>query len=274
MDPYIYSPVVNDLVEALNRQELVFPFDWQEWSEQAQQLVNDPDLLAQADLETVRKLLTTHARCERFVSGHLAKMLDSGHIMAILKRLKQLRSAMSSTQTQNSVWFTRVQIIQGDITQQAVDAIVNAANESLLGGGVDGAIHRAAGPQLLAACRTLKGCATGEAKITQGYNLPAKWVIHTVGPIWHGGDHQEDALLAQCYRNSLALAQKQGIRSLAFPAISTGVYRFPLERATWIAVTEVKQFLSSYSLIEEVRFVCFGGQAYQCYLKTLKELND
>lgn len=182
---------------------------------------------------------------------------------------------MSSTSSRDSFWSDRVQVVQGDITQQAVDAIVNAANESLLGGGgVDGAIHRAAGPQLLAECRTLKGCGTGEAKITQGYRLPARWVNHTVGPVWRGGEHQEDVLLAQCYRNSLALAQKQGIRSLAFPAISTGVYRFPLERATRIAVTEVKHFLSSHPSIEEVRFVCFGEQAYHCYLKTLKELED
>jgi O-acetyl-ADP-ribose deacetylase len=273
MDPYVYSSEVSAFIRSLYREGFVIDFNWPKWSEQAKQLVDHPDLLAKADLDSLRKLLTAHVRAERFVSGHLAKMLDSGHIVTILKRLKQLRVAMSSTQTQSSDWSDRVRVVQGDITQQVVDAIVNAANESLLGGGgVDGAIHRAAGPQLLAECHTLKGCAAGEAKITQGYRLPAKWVIHTVGPVWQGGDHQEDKLLAQCYRNSLALAQHQGIRSLAFPAISTGVYRFPLERATRIAVTEVKQFLSSHPSIAEVRFVCFGEPAHQCYLKTLKEL--
>jgi O-acetyl-ADP-ribose deacetylase (regulator of RNase III) len=139
----------------------------------------------------------------------------------------------------------RISLDQGDITRWRVDAIVNAANSSLL--GVDGAIHRAAGPQLLEECRGLGGCPTGQAKITQGYNLPAQWVIHTVGPIWSGGDNNEDELLAQCYRNSLALAREHDIRSIAFPAISTGVYSFPLERAARIALTEVKYFLDQDS---------------------------
>ncbi|HEY9735246.1 MAG TPA: O-acetyl-ADP-ribose deacetylase [Trichocoleus sp.] len=169
-------------------------------------------------------------------------------------------------------WKQRVQVIQGDITRQQVDAVVNAANESLLGGGgVDGAIHRAAGPELLAECRTLCGCPTGQAKITRGYNLPAKWVIHTVGPVWRGGQHSEDELLAQCYSNSLALAAGHSLRSIAFPAISAGVYRFPLERATGIAVAQVKAFLDNNSAFEQVRFICFSNQAYECYLSTLSE---
>jgi O-acetyl-ADP-ribose deacetylase (regulator of RNase III) len=165
----------------------------------------------------------------------------------------------------------RITIVEGDITQQRVDAIVNAANSSLLGGGgVDGAIHRAAGPELLAECRTLGGCPTGQAKITRGYRLPAKWVIHTVGPIWHGGDRGEDELLASCYRNSLDLAVGHGVRTVAFPAISTGVYGFPLERATKIAVAEVTRFLADDSSIERVIFVCFGRHAYEVYSQAIK----
>lgn len=160
----------------------------------------------------------------------------------------------------------KIQVIQGDITKQQVDAIVNAANETLLGGGgVDGAIHRAAGPDLLKECRQLHGCQTGEAKITSGYNLPAKFVIHTVGPVWHGGGDREDELLAQCYRNSLHLALQHDIKTIAFPAISTGVYRFPLDRAARIAVGEVKQFLSANPAIAQVRFVCFGDRVYHTY---------
>jgi len=166
----------------------------------------------------------------------------------------------------------RVEIVEGDITRQQVDAIVNAANNSLLGGGgVDGAIHRAAGPGLLAECRTLGGCATGDAKITRGYNLPARWVIHTVGPVWYGGDHHEDELLASCYRKSLALAESHGIRTIAFPSISTGAYGFPMERAARIALTEIKQFLAKNTTLEKVVLVCFGQRAYKIYLDAMAE---
>ncbi len=166
----------------------------------------------------------------------------------------------------------RIKVVLGDITQQEVDAIVNAANTSLLGGGgVDGAIHRAAGPQLLEECRTLGGCPTGEARITKGYNLPAKWVIHTVGPVWHGGRHGEDELLASCYRNSLALAEKHGIKTIAFPCISTGAYGFPFDRAAKIAIEEVRKFLKWAKAIEKVIFVCFLKRDYECYAQLLKE---
>jgi O-acetyl-ADP-ribose deacetylase len=166
----------------------------------------------------------------------------------------------------------RIAVVEGDITKLEVDAIVNAANESLLGGGgVDGAIHRAAGPKLLAECRTLGGCPTGEAKITNGYKLPAKHVIHTVGPVWHGGKHNEDELLARCYRNALALAEKHGLHSIAFPAISTGVYSFPVDRAAQIAVREVRTFLEKNQTIEKVLLICFGKEAYQCFQQALKE---
>jgi O-acetyl-ADP-ribose deacetylase len=160
----------------------------------------------------------------------------------------------------------RIEIIEGDITKQHVDAIVNAANTTLLGGGgVDGAIHRAAGPRLLEECKTLGGCPTGEARITKGYGLPAKWVIHTVGPVWRDGIHGEDELLANCYRHSLALAGQHDVRTIAFPAISTGVYRFPLERATRIAVRETRNFLNQSKVVEKVIFVCFGKDALPCY---------
>jgi O-acetyl-ADP-ribose deacetylase (regulator of RNase III) len=168
---------------------------------------------------------------------------------------------------------SRISIVEGDITRQTVDAIVNAANTTLLGGGgVDGAIHRAAGPRLLEECRALGGCPTGQAKITKGYDLPAEWVIHTVGPVWRDGSRGEDELLASCYRNSLELAASHAIKSVAFPSISTGAYRFPLDRATRIALTETKQFLGRNTSIERVLFVCFGAAARECYKRTAQEV--
>jgi O-acetyl-ADP-ribose deacetylase (regulator of RNase III) len=165
-----------------------------------------------------------------------------------------------------------IRIIKGDITEQEVDAIVNAANNSLLGGGgVDGAIHRAAGPKLLEECRTLNGCATGEAKITQGYDLPAKWVIHTVGPIWHGGNNDEDKMLAKCYRNCLKLAAEKGIKTIAFPSISTGAYHFPIQRAADIAINEVIDFLEENPVFEKIVFVCFNDETFSNFSRILDE---
>ena len=167
----------------------------------------------------------------------------------------------------------RIAVIQGDITQQRVGALVNAANPSLLGGGgVDGAIHRAAGPELLAECRGLGGCRTGEAKITKGYNLSARWVIHTVGPVWNGGGSREEEILARCYQNCLGLAKEHGIRTIAFPAISTGVYRFPVDLASRIAAREVAAFLKEDVSVEQVNFVCFNDQTYQSYLAETRSM--
>ena len=166
-----------------------------------------------------------------------------------------------------------IEIILGDITKQTADAIVNAANCSLLGGGgVDGAIHRAAGPELLAECRTLNGCETGKAKITRGYRLPAKYVIHTPGPIWHGGGSNEAELLAGCYRSSLELASAHGCKTVDFPSISTGVYRFPLEKAAVIAIGTIKDFLSAHPELERVRMVCFDERTRKVYQAALDSL--
>lgn len=166
----------------------------------------------------------------------------------------------------------RVQIIEGDITKQKVDAIVNAANNSLLGGGgVDGAIHRAAGPELLEETRKIGGCPTGEARVSKGYRLHAKWIIHTVGPVWAGGHKNEETLLAGCYRNSLRAAEDLGIESIAFPAISTGVYGFPMIRATEIALSETKKFLETSKGLTKVVFVCFGNEALKAYRDEYKK---
>lgn len=168
--------------------------------------------------------------------------------------------------------ISQIDFLLGDITEVQVDAIVNAANRSLLGGGgVDGAIHRAAGPELLAACRQLGGCETGRAKITPGFGLPARFVIHTVGPVWRGGDHGEAGLLASCYRESLKLAQENDIGTIAFPAISTGVYGYPLLPATRIAVREVTEFLGRDSTLKQVIFVCYDQRTYDAYQLVFKQ---
>ena len=172
--------------------------------------------------------------------------------------------------------MTRLEVCRGDITKLEVDAIVNAANESLLGGGgVDGAIHRAAGPELLAETRTLGGCPTGEARITKGYRLPARWVIHAVGPVWRGGGADEDELLASAYEHALRLAAAHGVKNIAFPAISTGVYGFPKERAARIAVNTVLRFLHEQEHgLERVIFCCFDESCVKAHERALKEAGE
>jgi O-acetyl-ADP-ribose deacetylase len=169
---------------------------------------------------------------------------------------------------------TRIKIILGDITEQDTNAIVNAANNSLLGGaGVDGAIHRVAGKELLAECRTLNGCETGQAKITRGYKLPAKFVVHTVGPVWLGGNHNEKELLASCYKNCLKLAVENKLKTIAFPSISTGAYRFPPELAADIALAEIMKFLRNNSTIEKVVIVCFSQESYKICKDKFEDLH-
>jgi O-acetyl-ADP-ribose deacetylase (regulator of RNase III) len=171
--------------------------------------------------------------------------------------------------------MSKMDVIQGDITTLKVDAIVNAANTSLLGGGgVDGAIHDAAGPELLEECKTVGPCPAGEARLTRGYQLPAKYVIHTVGPVWHGGDYGEAELLANCYRHSLSLAIRHHIKTIAFPAISTGAYGYPMDEAATIAVEETARFLSCQDASLHVTFVCFDRVAYKAFSSAVQRINE
>jgi O-acetyl-ADP-ribose deacetylase (regulator of RNase III) len=168
-----------------------------------------------------------------------------------------------------------VQVVQGDITRQTVDAIVNAANSSLLGGGgVDGAIHRVAGPQLLEACRAIGGCPPGESRITPGFRLPARFVIHTVGPIWKGGTVNEDEILRRCYRSSTSLAEQHGVRSIAFPAISTGAYGFPERRAARVAIQELRNASQRFENLTDIRVICFSASSFAAYEYAMESLLD
>ena len=213
--------------------------------------------------KTVMALLMGAVRAERFCDGALKAFFEDGTVLKWLERLKEI-DEVGDVSDQN------ISVEKGDITKLTVDAIVNAANKSLLGGGgVDGAIHRAAGRELLAECRTLHGCNTGEAKITKGYKLPAKYVIHTVGPIYSGKD-QDAQDLYNCYWNSLEIARENDIHSIAFPAISTGVYRYPLADATAVAIKAVKEWMSEHSDYSmQVIFTCFDEKTYSCYRENL-----
>jgi O-acetyl-ADP-ribose deacetylase len=247
-----HAPEVSRVVDAIYRRHLVIDFDWGAWQPQAQRLL-DPAAVATATLDQVRRLLTLHVRKERFCEGHLAQVIGSGHVSALLGRLGVLAAELRA-----AAGRTRLRVAEGDLTQVAADAIVNAANRALAGGGgVDGAIHRAAGPELLAACRPLAPCPTGHARLTPGFRLPARWVIHTVGPIWEGGHRHEPALLASAYRASLTLALANGCRSVAFPAISCGAYRYPIRDAAAVAVGTIRAWCDVHPGLDEVILVAY-----------------
>jgi O-acetyl-ADP-ribose deacetylase (regulator of RNase III) len=237
-------------------------FDWTAWrTPDGERFVAAPERIATADATTLQRLATLLVRAERFDEGFFATMVRDGQVRALAERLAVMRADPLAA---------RIAVLEGDITKHAVDAIVNAANSSLLGGGgVDGAIHRGAGPQLLEECRMLNGCKTGQAKATGAYRLPAKAVLHTVGPVWRGGNHDEEALLSSCHRACLELARTRGLRSVSFPAISTGAYRFPMARAAAIAVATVRAVLADAPELE-VHFVCFGADAWDAFASALR----
>lgn len=280
MEPYIYSPEVNQFIQLLYDEGFILhSFDWGIWLEEANSYQVEPERIQSADLVIIQKLMTTHIRSERFKSGHLAQLLDNGHLVALLLRLAaiqdELRASVSQSSPSGGGSVSRMMVVRGDLTQQAVDALVNSTDIAVEAeDGVSGAIFRAAGASLKEECRKLRGCAVGQAKVTAGYELPARWVIHTVGPIWQGGNHQEDELLAQCYRNSLALAALCPIQTIAFPAISTGQHQFPVERAAKIAIATIHECLQTNTTIEKVLLVCLEGEVFDAYIEALKSLGS
>lgn len=280
LNPYIYSSEFENFLQTLYDEGFILPnFDWGVWLDRATQYVEDASALGNADILTLQKLLTTHIKAERFNSGHLAQLIDNAHFLSILYRLADLRQRLATSTSSSTARNGRITALMGDITHQTVDAIVNTTNVTLDAlGSVSSSIHAAAGPGLKDECRKLGGCAVGQAKLTRGFNLPALWVIHTVGPFWQGGSFQEDDLLAQCYRHSLSLAALCPIETIAFPSISTGSRRqqvagFPLERAARIAVTEVCTFLKQNTSLQKVIFVCTDGQVFAVYSQVIKEIN-
>ncbi len=234
------------------------------------------------DGNIIERIPMTAADDDWIRAGRLRKKAEAGDKEAA-KKLKEMENTQMMVVVEDDEddesdkslkdMKAKIHIIKGDITTQQVDAIVNAANNSLLGGGgVDGAIHRAAGKELLEECKTLNGCETGEAKITKGYKLPAKYVIHTVGPVWKGGGSSEEKLLEGCYRNSLRLAVEHSIKTIAFPSISTGVYRYPIEKASKLALRTIHDFLQQHESIEKVVIVCFSQSDYDVYRDNLDML--
>ena len=235
------------------------------------------------DGNIIERIPMTAADDDWIRAGRLRKKAEAGDKEAA-KKLKEMENtqmmvvvmdddeADESEKSQDNMKL-KIDIIKGDITTQHVEAIVNAANNSLLGGGgVDGAIHRVAGQELLEECKTLNGCETGEAKITNGYKLPAKYVIHTVGPVWKGGNKNEEKLLEGCYRNSLKLAVEHNIKTIAFPSISTGVYRYPIEKASKVALKTISDFLQQNESVKKVVIVCFSQNDYDVYRDNLDML--
>jgi len=274
LEPCIYSNEMNGFLQALHDEGVILlSFNWGVWLEEANEYVNDEDLLRHADLLTIQKLLTTQVRAERFNSGNLAELIDNGHLVDILRRLAVLRAGMNASPTDLPGASPRLTATRGDIAQQPVDAIVNSTTVTLdVEGTVSEAIHTAAGPGLKEECRKLKSCAVGQAKLTHGHHLAANWVIHTVAPVWQGGTHQEEEMLAQCYRNCLALATLCPIETLAFPAIGTGSHAFPLDIAARIAIAEVDRFLDKNISLEKIIFVCHSATVFDTYCRALKAL--
>jgi O-acetyl-ADP-ribose deacetylase (regulator of RNase III) len=273
LDPCTYSNEVAGFIQTLYDEGFILStFDWGMWLDTANEFVNHSELIEVADLLTLQKLLTTHIRAERFNSGHVAQLIENGHISKVLQRLAALRESMAAT-TATIKGISRITIVQGDITQQHTDAIVNTTNIALeIRGEVSEAIFAVAGPSFREECRKLKGCAVGQAKVTRGYNLSAAWVLHTVSPVWQGGSHHEEDLLAQCYRHCLELAELCPIQTIAFPCIGTGSHGFPVEKAAQIAAHEVQHFLEENTSLDKVVFVCRDITMFDIYSKAIKEM--
>lgn len=254
--------VVGRLRNALDEHGIVMlGFDWMAWREGAQRFATT-EAIATATLDEVQRLVTLHVRQDRFVEGHFANEVQRGTFGALLRRMAVLAAQRRAV---------AMRVVRGDITTLAIDAIVNAANSALGGGGgVDGAIHRAAGPGLMEACRAVAPCPTGQARITPGFALPARWIIHAVGPMWRGGDDGEPAQLASAYRASLALALAHGCKAVAFPAISCGIYGYPLAAACTLAVETIGAWCLANPGLVEVVLVAFDERTAAAMARALE----